>query len=316
MEAAESTRAPHLDHPALLYRSTDEFVAAMVPYLSEGLDQGEVVFVATRADNVATLRGALGDRAEAARLVDTDEWHPHPASRLRAFHEFVTDEIAAGATRFRLAGEPVWPEEPPEEIREWQRYESVLNRVLAPFPATLVCLYDAVHLDPSVVDTAKVTHPALLEGTAERPSRAFEEPEEFLSHWNEVLSPPPASAERMPGDLELSVARRFLEERAKAAGLGEVRSFDLCVAANEILTNAVSYAPGVNALWTWEVKGRFVCQIEDRGQGIADPLAGYRPPTDGAEDGRGLWLARQLVDLLQIVASEAGTTVRLHVRRP
>jgi hypothetical protein len=33
------------------------------------------------------------------------------------------------------------------------------------------------------------------------------------------------------------------------------------------------------------------------------------------EAGRGLWLARQLVDLLQIVPNSTGTTVRLYVDR-
>jgi hypothetical protein len=41
----------------------------------------------------------------------------------------------------RLAGEPVWPTGPPELIREWQRYESALNAVLAPFPDTTVRLH-------------------------------------------------------------------------------------------------------------------------------------------------------------------------------
>jgi hypothetical protein len=44
--------------------------------------------------------------------------------------------------RLRLVGEPVWPNGPPEHVLEWERYESVLNEVLAPFPVTLVCTYD------------------------------------------------------------------------------------------------------------------------------------------------------------------------------
>ena len=54
---------------------------------------------------------------------------------------------------------------------------------------------------------------------------------------------------------------------------------------------------------------------QDDGPGIADPLAGYLPPADAMEAGRGLWLARQLVDLLQIVPNSTETTVRLHVDR-
>jgi len=61
--------------------------------------------------------------------------------------------------------------------------------------------------------------------------------------------------------------------------------------------------------------GRFLCQIQDDGPGVADPLAGYVPAAEAMDAGRGLWLARQLVDLIQIVPKSTGTTVRLHVNR-
>jgi anti-sigma regulatory factor (Ser/Thr protein kinase) len=109
-------------------------------------------------------------------------------------------------------------------------------------------------------------------------------------------------------------ARAFLRDRALRAGVRAERAVDLCYAVNEVLTNALVHGstPAVSA---WLDDGRFVCQIEDRGHGIVDPLAGYLPPATDAVRGRGLWLARQLVDLLQIVPGRLGTTVRLQVRR-
>ena len=99
------------------------------------------------------------------------------------------------------------------------------------------------------------------------------------------------------------------------AGLTSEREMDMAMAANEVLTNALRYGRGAVALWGWPHDGRFLCQIQDDGPGIADPLAGYLPPADAMEAGRGLWLARQLVDLLQIVPNSTETTVRLHVDR-
>lgn len=304
----------HLEHPALLYESREDFLEYMVPYVTAGLENREVVFVAARADNLAALGKELGERAGGARLADTGEWHPHTGTRLRAFYELVTDELEAGATGIRLAGEPVWPDGPAELIREGQRYESVLNWVLGPFPVTLVCLYDASRLDPSILEVSHVTHPVVGRDGREQPSGEFADPEEFLRRWNHALSPPPAWAVRTTELGDLSAARWLLGDLALAAGVHPDRVSDLVSAANEALINAEVHGNGAVALWAWSEDGRFVCQIEDRGHGIADPLAGYRPPSVDTKTGRGLWIARQLVDLLQVAPGSDGTTVRLQVQ--
>jgi hypothetical protein len=47
---------------------------------------------------------------------------------------------------------------------------------------------------------------------------------------------------------------------------------------------------------------------------IDQPLAGRECPRPGDATGRGLWLANQLCNLVQIRSSADGTTVRLHMR--
>ena len=46
---------------------------------------------------------------------------------------------------------------------------------------------------------------------------------------------------------------------------------------------------------------------------IADPLVGRQTPSPERAGGRGLWLANQLCDLVQIRSGASGTVVRLHV---
>jgi anti-sigma regulatory factor (Ser/Thr protein kinase) len=304
-----------MEHPALLYESRRDFLEYMVPFVRQGIDDEEPVFVAVEADPLEALRIEIGPDAPGVTLVDTREWHPNPSTRLRAFHEFVDGELRDGASAVRLAGAPVWPSADPDLEREWQRYESVLNVVLAPFPVTLVCTYDIAQLDPSIAVVARRTHPVVSQG-AEGPSADFEAPQEFLRHWNTELSPPPADAILMSDPSDPSKARRFLLEQAMRAGLGRDRTSDLCVAANEIVTNAIVHGGGPVSLTTWVEAGVVVCQIEDEGRGIEDPMASYRPPPTSAVKGRGLWLARQLVDLIQLAPGAAsGTTVRLRVGR-
>src|SRR5438045_3390307 len=157
--------AQRMEHPALLYEDRHDFLEYMVPFVRQGIDAEEPVFVAVDADPLSALQAEIDLDAPGVTLVDTREWHPNPSTRLRAFHEFVTDELRDGASAVRLAGAPVWPSGDSALEREWQRYESVLNEVLAPFPVTLVCTYDLGRLDPSIAAVARRTHPVVGHGT-------------------------------------------------------------------------------------------------------------------------------------------------------
>ena len=54
--------------------------------------------------------------------------------------------------------------------------------------------------------------------------------------------------------------------------------------------------------------------MRDAGSGLPDPLAGYLPPDRRRFSGRGLWLAHQLCDSVEIVSHGARTDVYLRTR--
>ena len=59
-------------------------------------------------------------------------------------------------------------------------------------------------------------------------------------------------------------------------------------------------------------EGAVVCEVRDHGR-IADPLAGRRVPAPARPSGRGLWLANNLCDLMQIRLQDDGCVVRIRV---
>jgi anti-sigma regulatory factor (Ser/Thr protein kinase) len=69
---------------------------------------------------------------------------------------------------------------------------------------------------------------------------------------------------------------------------------------------------GTGTLRLWRENGSLLAEVEDRGR-IDRPLVGRLRPGIAQEGGRGLWLANQLCDLVQIRSGDAGTVVRLHV---
>ena len=86
---------------------------------------------------------------------------------------------------------------------------------------------------------------------------------------------------------------------------------DMLVAANEVFENALRHGGGVSRVRAGLIDGWFVCEIEDRGPGLDDPLAGYLPPRPEHARGEGLWIARRLVRSLELLDSTSGLTVRL-----
>lgn len=88
---------------------------------------------------------------------------------------------------------------------------------------------------------------------------------------------------------------------------------ELVLAVDEIATNSIRHGGGVGMLRLWREGETLLCEIQDRGR-IEDPLLGRVRPDSAPGCGRGVWIANQLCDLVQIRSSAAGTRVRMHKR--
>ena len=109
--------------------------------------------------------------------------------------------------------------------------------------------------------------------------------------------------------------RHLVASCAEAAGLADGRLEDFVVAVNELLTNAVRHGGGSGQVELWREDGSVVCEVVDRGTGLADPRPD-RParPTANEPGGWGLWLAGELTDKIDIQTGAEGTTVRISTR--
>lgn len=117
---------------------------------------------------------------------------------------------------------------------------------------------------------------------------------------------------------ELHDVRRLVAGVAHEAGLSRRRTDDLTVAVNELAANSVDHGGGRGTVHAWVEPDAVVVEVADtgdlarRGQGRSPDAA---PPRADAERGRGLWIARQLADDLEIgpadAASGSGTVVRV-----
>lgn len=111
---------------------------------------------------------------------------------------------------------------------------------------------------------------------------------------------------------QITPVRHAVSRTAVGAGLHGPRLEDFVLAANEIVTNAVRHAGGRGTVRMWTAGGALVCEVTDKGGGIPpERLNGQVLPPSHAISGRGLWLARHLVDEVTVSTGVAGTIVML-----
>jgi serine/threonine-protein kinase RsbW len=113
--------------------------------------------------------------------------------------------------------------------------------------------------------------------------------------------------------------RHAVTSAAASAGLAGDRLDDFVVAVNELLTNAVRHGGGAGRVQLWQADGFVVCEVTDHGAGLdrpGRPALPDRParPAPDVPGGRGLWLAGELTDKLEIKSGEQGTAVRIATR--
>jgi anti-sigma regulatory factor (Ser/Thr protein kinase) len=298
-------------HEAFFYADPDEFLAGTVPFVREGIGVGEAVMVAVPRHKLEPLRDALGADAGPVHLAAMEEIGRNPARIISAWHDFLAANRRRGV---RGIGEPIWAGRSEAEVDECRRHEALLNHAFAggrEWP--LLCPYDVGALDDEVLLAAERSHPAIHGGR----SRSID----YESEMEEVFA---GSLGRPQGEMIETVfafdaeglhsVRRLVFGEAARAALDPGRAGDLVLAASEVAANSVRHGGGVGVLQIWRSNEQIVCEFRDSGR-IADPLVGRKRPGIDEVEGRGLWVANQLCDLVQI-RWDGENVVRLQMSAP
>ncbi|MGH3343543.1 MAG: anti-sigma factor RsbA family regulatory protein [Carbonactinosporaceae bacterium] len=305
---------PAASHRGLLYASDDELLAGVLPFAAEGLREGDRVLAVTTGATMELLREQLGEDADRIDSHEAKRWHGHPPRTLAAYDDYVRSH-APVAGCVRIITEPAWSGRTVVERREWARHEALLNVAFAHSAAQIVCLYDTRSASAPVVRDCLRTHPELLEGGVRRRSANYLDPVSFNARCDtEPLPGPRPPCEQLAFSLpNLHEVRTRAYRRATVSGVPMARARGFVLAVNEVATNAIQHGGGNGHLILWCDDRSLICQISDSSGPITPPFPGHLPPGVNCEHGRGLWLARQLCELVQIRTGDTGSTVRLHI---
>jgi anti-sigma regulatory factor (Ser/Thr protein kinase) len=296
-------------HEAFFYADEDEFLAGAVPFLEEGIAGGEAVIAALPERRRELLRGALGPLADEVALYPMEEIGHNPGRLISAWRCFL--RTSAEAPGVRGIGEPAHPGRSAAELEECERHERLVNLAFRQEKAlTVICPYDTSALDDEVLAGAERSHSHCASPDGKKASPHF-----TLEGLLEGSLPQPArpTVSLGFGRTDLRIVRQAVSSLSRSVGLGTRRNEDFVLAVCEAATNSIQHGGGEGSLAIWRDDEELVCDVRDAGR-VSDPLVGReRPPVDQV-GGRGLWIANELCDLVQIRSGEQGTHVRLRMQ--
>jgi anti-sigma regulatory factor (Ser/Thr protein kinase) len=180
----------------------------------------------------------------------------------------------------------------------------------------LMCPYDLDGLDDAAIELARHSHPHLAEPQTSSSVPNSDYPSARIPDWPfDGELPGPASHPRvLPfGEGDLGELRHFVSDWAGEQTLAREPVEELVLAVNEIATNSIRHGGGSGTLRLWREDEVLLCEVRDAGH-IRDPMLGLVEPDGLAATSRGLWIANQFCDLVQIRSSQDGSVVRMHKR--
>ena len=304
--------ADRFEHDVLFYRDDDSFLAGLLPFIRDGLEQDEAVVIAEPRARLELLRDALGDDAAAVQFLDMAEIGANPA-RIIGVWAAVLQERSAASQALRGIGEPAFPGRRSPELVECELHEHLLNHAFdAGIAWRLLCPYDEVRLPRAVVRNALHTHPRRATADDRVPSGSYTA-DGHVEAFQAALPRPPVGVLRGSyGPDDVPATRRTVAQYARRCGLAEEQAEVLELAASELATNSIRHGGGGGTVAMWLESSAVVVEFTDAGR-FADPLVGRLVPPPDSVGGRGLSRVHQLCDLVQVRSSGDGTTVRAFI---
>jgi anti-sigma regulatory factor (Ser/Thr protein kinase) len=305
-------------HGAAVIASDESLLATALPFIEAGLRAGDLVALSCSPETLKLISRELGEQASAVefdpRITLLGSRAPDALTMCRHYLERA---MATGSGRLRALAEIDFGPEP-ADWREGQRFEAVYNRLMGTAPVHGLCLYDRRRLAPQVVESAALTHPHLVQGTAWTASPRFQDARDYIPSLPVPREPmedgePFFVVHDAPSLVSL---RRQLGAVIASLVSNRNEREDLHLGASEIAANAFRHGARPVSARVWTDGERLVCVIHDSGTSYTDPFGGFVPAhgPDLGRGGMGLWLARKLWDHVDLLPGPDGLTVRLSTR--
>lgn len=179
-------------HICAFFSSREEEYGTLIPYLKEGVDDGEDVLNVIDEARLSDHRTRL--EAGGIRLCDGQvsiaaSEHTYLAGGhfdMRRMVDFVRDQLSTSAhhgRRVRTAGWMDWLSREQADLNRVMEYESRMNLLVPDFDCTFMCVYNLDTLRGDMVADIMATHPYVILNGQVRPNAFYVPPEDYLRQF-------------------------------------------------------------------------------------------------------------------------------------
>lgn len=318
MTAAPDRPAPPTDgtadpfrHLAVAYRDVEDLVATLSPVLDTALSRGDVVLAPVGDLVHAVIEQRLGSLVPGIVFGEPAQPYTYSGQTTAARRAAALREMTAGGRGALVLSDGSATAAPDA----WSVLEASSNLALSGLPVTLLCLCDASRALEDAERFLYWNHSELYVGPTASPNPRYLSPDRVLTAVPAPPAPvlgPPDSTTSFDGVAALRDVRRATRRRGEEAGLLDEQVDGLVLAIGELVSNSIEHGPGRGTLSWWTVPDRLVAQVDDPGR-MTTTTPGLRCPEVRSTRGRGVWLARQLSDVLHLWTGPDGTHVRLEI---
>ena len=296
-------------HGAMPYSSPADLAGLLVGPVSAAVTAGDLVMAVLDDETEQLLRTELGDSADGVEFLLPGSVHTAPGFTTAVRWTRSVGRVTRSDGRAFIVGQQLLDLSGHGDDY-WTRLCLGVEVAGAGLPLTVLCPF---HDDPGEWARVRATHPVLDAGS-DRPGHNpdYRPPHEVLEELAPLvrseLGPP--SAELAFRATDLGRLRHLTSELAERGGLSSDRTADAVLAVNELASNSVEHGPGAGVLRLW-VNGHsgLVAEVTDRGR-LTDSFPGMVRPSTSGSRGRGLWLASELCDVME-VWNDDGTVIRV-----
>ena len=319
MPDISSQVAPDFLHSVLIIDSDQDVQRILVPAVRRALAEADGVLVAVSDDTANLLGEELGAVDGKLEWGDTSVFYQRLGFAYEGFRRLLAARHAAGR-RIHVFAEPNVDSDADEgavvdRAGAYLAYEAMVNESYADYGCEVTCLWDARRHPTLLIENVRSLHNHELGPTGQEPSPGFVDPGQYLAGRNQLPLPLPARVERSVGVIDpdgLPMLRAELRNWAQDHGFAPFAASDVLLAVNEIATNGLTHGQPPVHVYGWCQRDTLVVQIDDQGGTPLPPSAGYLPPIGPRLSEGGVWLARQLADILQTHTAGTTTSVRLY----